>query len=69
MALENVANLSLLLHTVLWFVFGGCVGKAFAMCMQASGRLQISYMITAGSVCSLVFGYICGMVYLLRREA
>lgn len=69
MELENAAMLSLMLHTLLWFILGGCAGSVIALCMQASGRLQLSYMITVGSVCALVFGYVCGMVYLLRREA
>lgn len=69
MELENVAMVSLLLHTLLWFVLGGCAGAILDICMQASGGQGPSYMVTVGSVCALVFGYICGVVYLLRREA
>lgn len=69
MALENVAMISLLLHTLLWFVLGGCAGAILAICMQLSGGQGLSYIVTVGSVCALVFGYICGVVYLLRWEA
>lgn len=67
--LENIAVLSLLVHTLLWFVLGGCAGKIVAFCMHLSAKMQVSYIVTIGSVCALIFGYICGMVYLLRREA
>lgn len=67
--LENVAILSLLMHTFLWFLLGGYVGRMWAVLVQASGEASLSYIVTAGSVCALVFGYLCGMVYLLRREA
>lgn len=68
-ALENAAMISLLLCILLWFVIGGCAGGILAVCIQASQGLRLSYIITIGSVCALVFGYICGVVYLLRREA
>ncbi len=66
---ENAALLSLLLHTLLWFVLGAGAGYIMTGFMRASEGMRVSYMVTAGSVCALVFGYICGVVYLLRREA
>ncbi len=69
MELENVAMVSLLLYTLLWFVLGVCAGAILDICMQTSGGQGLSYMVTVGSACALVFGYICGVVYLLRREA
>lgn len=67
--LENVAIISLLVHTFLWFVLGGCVGRIWAVVVQASGEAALSCIVTAGSACALIFGYLCGVVYLLRREA
>lgn len=66
---KSAALLSLMLHTLLWFVLGAGAGYIMGGCVQASEGMQVSYMVTTGSVCALVFGYICGVVYLLRREA
>ncbi|MBO5473571.1 MAG: hypothetical protein J6A08_07290 [Lachnospiraceae bacterium] len=66
---ENVAALSLLIHTVLWFALGSGIGAVLAVVTWVSEALLFSYMVAAGSVCALVFGYICGLVYLLRQGA
>ncbi|MCD7724895.1 MAG: hypothetical protein LUI12_04995 [Clostridiales bacterium] len=66
---ENAAILSLFLHTLVWFILGGCAGGIWAVCRQMSSSMRLSCMVTAASLCALVVGYLYGMVYLLRRGA